>query len=335
VSISFEGLRFDLLPEESVLEGIERHGGSLPAFCRQGVCQTCLVKARRGAVPRAAQKGLKDGLIGQSLFLACLCRPTEDLELERHGSSEAFSTRIERVEALNDHVLRVYVSAPPGMSYRAGQFIQLVREDGLMRPYSIASLPGGSIELHVALLPGGAMSQWLRGAAGAEVAVLGPFGECFYVPEEPERPLCLAGTGTGLSPLLGVVRAALAAGHKGPIRLYHGSPRHEGLYLWRELLELARRTPQLQLTGSVLEPGVAEAGVSRPGAVAAPAQRARLRVGPIDDAVLSEGRSVEQDRVYLCGALDVVRKLQRKLYLAGVPLARIHADPFVAPGVRA
>jgi len=333
--ISFEGLRFDLLPEETVLEGIERHGGSLPAFCRQGVCQTCLVKARRGAVPAAAQKGLKDGQRGQSLFLACLCRPTQDLEVERLGSSEAFDARVERVEYLNEHVLRVYVSAPPGMSYRAGQFIQLVREDGLMRPYSIASLPGGSIELHVALLPGGVMSQWLRGAAGADVAVRGPFGECFYVPEEPERPLCLAGTGTGLSPLLGVVRAALAAGHKGPIRLYHGSPRHEGLYLWRELLELARRTPQLQLTGSVLEPGVAEAGVSRPGAVAAPAQRARLRVGPIDDAVLSEGRSVEQDRVYLCGALDVVRKLQRKLYLAGVPLARIHSDPFVAPGVRA
>jgi NAD(P)H-flavin reductase len=299
------------------------------------VCQTCLVKARRGAVPAAAQKGLKDGQRGQSLFLACLCRPTEDLEIERHGSSEAFAARIERVESLNEHVLRVYVSAPPGMSYRAGQFIQLVREDGLMRAYSIASLPGGSIELHVALLPGGAMSQWLRGAAGADVAVLGPFGECFYVPEEPERPLCLAGTGTGLSPLLGVVRAALAAGHRGPIRLYHGSPRHEGLYLWRELLELARTTPQLQLTGSVLEAGAAEAGVSRPGAVAAPAQRAQLRVGPIDDAVLSEGRSVEQDRVYLCGALDVVRKLQKKLYLAGVPLARIHADPFVAPGVRA
>jgi NAD(P)H-flavin reductase len=177
------------------------------------------------------------------------------------------------------------------------------------------------------------MSQWLRDAAGADVAVRGPFGECFYVPEEPERPLCLAGTGTGLSPLLGVLRAALAAGHRGPIRLYHGSPRHEGLYLWRELLELARSAPQLELTGSVLEPGEAEAGVSRPGAGAA--QRARLRVGPIDDAVLSEGRSIEQDRVYLCGALDVVRKLQRKLYLAGVPLARIHADPFVAPGVRA
>jgi hypothetical protein len=38
--------------------------------------------------------------------------------------------------------------------------------------------------------------------------------------------------------------------------------------------------------------------------------------------------------VYLCGNRDVVLGLQKRLYLAGVPLARIHADAFVAPGVR-
>jgi hypothetical protein len=36
--------------------------------------------------------------------------------------------------------------------------------------------------------------------------------------------------------------------------------------------------------------------------------------------------------VYLCGHPDLVRKLQKKLYLAGAVLERIHADPFVAPG---
>jgi ferredoxin-NADP reductase len=41
-----------------------------------------------------------------------------------------------------------------------------------------------------------------------------------------------------------------------------------------------------------------------------------------------------EERVYLCGNPELVRKLQRKLYLAGVPLARIHADPFVGPPIR-
>ena len=57
MSVCFEGLRFDLLPDETVLEGIERHGAQLPAFCRRGLCQACLVQgaARAGAGRSAAR----------------------------------------------------------------------------------------------------------------------------------------------------------------------------------------------------------------------------------------------------------------------------------------
>ena len=48
----------------------------------------------------------------------------------------------------------------------------------------------------------------------------GPEGSCFYLADDPTRPLLLIGTGTGLAPLAGIVRDALAQGHTGPIRLY-------------------------------------------------------------------------------------------------------------------
>ncbi len=328
MAIRFEGRDIELMPDETVLEGLERQGWTLPAFCRQGVCQCCLMKAKSGPVPAAAQKGLKEAQRLQSLFLACVCRPTRDqhLELERHGSSEEFTSRVERVEQLTELVLRVSLSLPSGFAHRAGQYLQLVRpSDGLMRPYSIASLPGEPLELHVALMPGGAMSGWLRSAVGATVTLRGPFGDCFYFEEEPERPLCLAGNGTGLAPLLGVMRAALAAGHRGPLRLYHGSLRREGLYLWGELRALAERAPQLKLIGSLLE--------GAPGSDASLAERCVLRAVALDQAVLQDG-VLADERVYLCGNPELVRKLQRKLYLAGVPLARIHADPFVGPPTR-
>jgi CDP-4-dehydro-6-deoxyglucose reductase len=334
MTISFEGSTFELLPNESVLEGIERQGGSLPSFCRRGVCQVCMVRATRGDVPPLAQKGLKDGARRQSLFLACVCQPTGDLEIVRHGSSERFESRVELVERLSSNVLRVLVAAPPGLAYEAGQYVQLERPgDGLMRPYSIASLPGGArLELHVACLAGGVMSSWLRAAIGETVWLHGPFGECFYLPEEPERPLCLAGTGTGLAPLLGVVRAALAAGHRGPIRLFHGSVRRAGLYLWAELRALLARAPQLSLVGSLLEDEPTPGDGGGDG-------RCRIQLGPLDDALLADGQTHGQTwaehRVYLCGDHALVRTLQKKLYLAGVPLARIHSDPFVAPGMRA
>jgi len=327
MAIRFEGREIDLLPDETVLEGLERQGWTLPAFCRQGVCQCCLMKAKSGAVPAAAQKGLKDGQRLQSLFLACVCRPSEDqhLELERYGSAQEFPSRVERVEQLTEQVLRVSLALPSDFSHRAGQYLQLVRpSDGLMRPYSIASLPGEALELHVALMPGGVMSGWLRGAVGEPVTLRGPLGDCFYFEGEPERPLCLAGNGTGLAPLLGVVRAALAAGHRGPLRLYHGSLRLEGLYLWDELRALVQRAPQLTLLGSLLE--------GTPGSDASLAGRCTLRALALDQAVLQDGVHAEE-RVYLCGNPELVRKLQRKLYLAGVPLARIHADPFVGPPI--
>ena len=328
MAIRFEGKEIDLLPDETVLEGLERQGCTLPAFCRQGVCQCCLVKAKSGPVPEAAQKGLKEGQRLQSLFLACVCRPSQDqhLELERYGSSELFASRVERVERLTEQVLRVSLTLPSGFAHRAGQYLQLVRPgDGLMRPYSVASLPGQPLELHVGLMPGGAMSGWLRSAEGEPVGLRGPFGDCFYFEGEPERPLCLAGNGTGLAPLLGVVRSALAAGHRGPMRLYHGSLRQEGLYLWKELRELLHRAPQLKLVGSLLE-GEARVDATLAG-------RCALRVMGLDQAVLQDGAQGEE-RVYLCGNPDLVRKLQRKLYLGGVPLARIHADPFVGPALR-
>jgi CDP-4-dehydro-6-deoxyglucose reductase, E3 len=320
--IHFEGQAIEVSPGETVLQCIERHGGTLPAFCRRGVCRTCLVKARRGSVPPAAQKGLKEALRLQGLFLACQCQPNEEIELERHGSSALFDSAIERVERLSERVLRVYLSAPDGFVYEAGQFIQLERPgDGVSRAYSIASLPGAALELHVALLPGGSMSQWLVGAMGQPVRLRGSFGECHYLAGEPDRPLCLAGTGTGLAPLLGILRAALAAGHRGPIRLYHGSLERSGLYLWDDLMALERSAPNLRVTGSVLEGAAVEAG-------SAPS----IRVEPLDAAIARDGAPHPEERVFLCGHADLVRAMQKKFYLSGVPLARIHADAFVAPG---
>lgn len=333
MTICFEGKRFELLPDETVLEGIERQGCNLPAFCRRGICQTCLVKATQGSVPPAAQRGLKDGQRRQSLFLACLCRPSDDLSFERHGSAAKFTTRIERVVQLSERVLGVWLALPEGFQHEAGQFVQLERSDGLIRSYSIASLPGEPLELHVALLPGGAMSHWLKGAAGQSVALRGPFGECFYVPDEPDRPLYLAGTGTGLAPLLGVVRAALAAKHGGPIHLYHGSRQREGLYLWEQLEALARDAPGLALTGSVLDPP--DAGSQGCGCRASfeshAGGRCPIQRGALDEAVLASDAPWGDARAYLCGDYELVRQLQKKLYLAGVPLARIHTDAFVAP----
>lgn len=340
--VHYRGAAYDLLPGETLLVGLARQGVDIPSFCRTGVCQTCLVRATSGKPPAKSQSGVSETLIANGCFLACQCVPEGPLEVEPCHDVGTFPTRIVQVEQLSSRVLRVELEAPAGFNFRAGQFIQLERQGGVTRPYSIASLPGGPhIELHVTLYPGGAMSQWLRWAIHQPVSLRGPFGECFYLQDELDRPLLLAGTGSGLAPLLGVLRSALAAGHRGPIHLYHGSTTLEGQYASAELQRLIETLPNLRVFASVLEAPPETAVTQRPGT--APSAKApsakepsaepryQLRHEPLDRLILADSLDFFQSRVYLCGDPELVQRLRKRIYLSGAPLARIHIDPFLPP----
>jgi ferredoxin-NADP reductase/ferredoxin len=318
--LGFEGQAFEVAEGESVLDCLDRNQAGVPSFCRNGVCQSCLLRAEEGEIPAVAQQGLKETWRAQGWFLACMCRPAGDMTLARCDATRSHAAQVVDVAPLSEKVLRVRLTRPAGFDYSAGQFIQLLRpQDGLMRPYSLASTAAEELlELHVALLPQGQMSQWLIGATGEQVELRGPFGECFYVPDTPARPLLLAGTGTGLAPLFGVLRTALQAGHAAPLRLLHGAASREGLYLWSALAALAACYGQLEIAGSI------------PGSDT----DARISERSLQQQALECGLPLADSRIYLCGNPDFVRSLRKQLYLAGTPLNRIHADPFLAPANR-
>jgi len=315
--LSFEGRDYELNSGESVLDCLDRHQAGVASFCRNGVCQTCLLRSEEGAVPAAAQQGLKETWKAQGWFLSCMCRPAADMRVTRCEGAGQHVARVLEVHSLSARVLRVRLTRPAGFDYAAGQFIQLSRPaDGLMRPYSLASTPDEPfLELHVARLADGRFSGWLAGAQGEEVTLRGPFGECFYVHEPVARPLLLVGTGTGLAPLYGVLRTAIAAGHAAAMRLIHGAADAEGLYLWSALRALAGTHRQLECSASVQD-GKVEHGMSSE---------------PLQALVRNCDLPLADARIYVCGNPDFVRGLRKQLYLAGTPLARIHADPFLPP----
>jgi CDP-4-dehydro-6-deoxyglucose reductase, E3 len=318
MQLDFEGRQFELADGETVLECLERHGEQTPSLCRSGVCQCCLLKASSGELPKVAQQGLKASWKEQGVFMPCVCRPTASLVVTRCDAVPSWSSRVLQVEPMSPRVLRVRLARPEGFQFEGGQFIQLVRPaDELTRSYSLASLPSDdSLELHVALQRDGQMSQWLASAASEAVTLRGPLGECCHVAGEPDRPLLLAGTGTGLAPLWGVLRSALQAGHAAPIHLYHAAAQPDELYLWQAMADVAEAHPQIRIGASVAE-----------GAAADP----RIDAASLADRVLAAAPSLPDPRVYLCGNPDFVRGMRREMYLAGTPLERIHADPFVPP----
>jgi CDP-4-dehydro-6-deoxyglucose reductase, E3 len=318
--VSCDGRELELSPDDNLLDALLTAGITVASSCRAGACQQCLVQATKGAPPPNAQAGLKDAQRIQGYFLACQARVSEDLTVSLSGARGLdIPARVVSVDPLSTDVIRVRLRPVEPLKYRAGQYITLVRADGLARSYSIASQPdsdGGCLELHVRVFPTGRMSGWLAsdGAPLVDVAIRGPIGECFYVPGNPKQPLLLAGTGTGLAPLWGILHDALAAGHFGPIELWHGARTHDGLYLMRELEALAARHRNFHYHRCVLE-GSADAETA---------------VGNLDSAVLASAPTFDGHRVFLCGDPKLVNLLKRKVFLKGASLREIHADAFVA-----
>ena len=321
VRLAFNGAQHTVADGETVLECLERHGHRLASVCRSGVCQSCMLRCDRDDLPSPAQRGLKDAWKAQGYFLPCVCKPELDLIVEPcDGAGLVFSTEVVDIQALNDRVVQVHLRKPEGLSFEGGQFVHVIRPyDGLSRPYSIASLAEDPhLELHVRVFEGGQMSTWLQDAKPkTSLQIRGASGECIYLSSRPEQPLLLAGTGTGLSPLLGVLRTALKSGHSGPIHLYHGGARPEDLYRWEALRALERSHDNLRVHGCVRD---------------LPISRSDLRGQTIEEALLEDHPRLNGYRVYLCGNPTVVTRLKKKAYLAGAALAEIHSDPFVTNG---
>ena len=191
-----------------------------------------------------------------------------------------------------------------------------------MRSYSLASVPqlDVSLEIHVRRQENGKLSNWIHDAIrqGDEVEFMGPFGECFYQSGHSDEKLLLIGTGTGLAPLIGIVRDALQSGHRGEIVLYHGSRNSSGLYQQDKLNELAGKHANFHyvpcLSGQVVADG--------------------YTAGRVNTVAFSEHPDLKGARLYLCGQPEMVHDAKKTAYLNGAALDHIHADAFEMADLR-
>jgi ferredoxin-NADP reductase len=220
------------------------------------------------------------------------------------------------MELLNAEIMHVSLKSHKQIEYRAGQFINLYQGENLARSYSLASLPTEDphIHIHVRRVPDGKVSNWVHDTLrpGDTVDVQGPSGDCFYLPGSPEQGLLLIGTGSGLAPLYGIIRDALAQGHTGPIRLFHGSRSLNGLYLTDRLRELTRIHSNFEYTPCL-------SGENAPEGFA---------LGRAHQIALDAVSNLTGWRVFLCGHPEMVKTAQRKAFLAGASMKDIVCDAF-------
>jgi len=308
----------DLLPNESVLEAMLRSEVKLSYGCRSGVCQSCLMQSSSETIPPRAQQGLTPAQVEQGYFLACCCHPDEDFAAQPVGHSQRSEAVVLDKKSLNDHVIRLRLSAD--IDYRSGQFVTLWNSHDIARSYSIASVDKHDdyLEFHIKHIEGGKFSAWAwqHLNIGDTLTLQGPLGKCFYT--KSDQPMLLSGIGTGLAPLYGIIRDALAQDHKGDIYLFVGANNSRDFYLVDRLfaLEKQHKNVHIKLVAKQLDTSSNTSPMN-------------ITEGDIYENISKTLPRLDGYKVFICGAESFVKKMKKQCFLSGASMRDISSDPFI------
>ena len=240
--------------------------------------------------------------------------------------------RVGTVVALRDETATartITLEVPDWPGHAAGQHVdlRLTAPDGYsaVRSYSIASAANSEkrIELTVERLPNGEVSPYLTQevAVGDHLELRGPIGGWFVWRAQQTEPIQLIAGGSGIVPLMAMIRSRASAGSTAPFRLLY-SVREPGAVFYRDELEvLAHHDDSVSIDYAYTR--------------AAPKNWPR-RPGRIDAALIANTtwHSNLVPTCYVCGPTSFVESASDFLSAAGNSPDRIKTERFGPTGDR-
>ncbi|MCA0305264.1 MAG: ferredoxin--NADP reductase [Proteobacteria bacterium] len=200
--------------------------------------------------------------------------------------------------------------------YKAGQFLtfKVTHADGAFnRCYSLSSAPetdGAALKVTVKRVTGGKGSNWFHDALaeGHGIEVMPPAGR--FVLRDGDAPLLLFGGGSGITPMMSLVKAALATGNRR-IRLFYANRDRASVIFDAEFAALAAAHPgRLE----VIHHLDAEQGLTKA------------------EEIVAALKGFEAAEAYLCGPGPFMTLVEQTLLKAGHPAARVLIERFEASG---
>ncbi|HEX6969867.1 MAG TPA: 2Fe-2S iron-sulfur cluster binding domain-containing protein [Micromonosporaceae bacterium] len=326
-------LEFDCASGQSVLEAAAAAGATLPASCRQGTCGSCHASVIEGEYELGAYSSLALPPARRDRGEVLLCRtyPHGCLSLAvPYGESrilyggvpvrDGVITALETV-ARDTVRLELRLDSEAGLDcqFDPGQFVELqIPGSDVKRAYSLANTGNwdGRMEFYIRLRPGGAFSTYLRTAAraGARLTVHGPQG-AFGLRETGLKPRWFVAGGTGLAPLLSMVRHMAEWQEPHPARLLLGVNEEDDVFGVKELDAVAAELPGFTYDVCVWRPG--------PDWPNGPATPVHLLAAALPAA------PVKPD-IYVCGPPPLVDAVARVATEAGLPSDHLYWERFLA-----
>ena len=336
ISIANSSRSFDASADQPLLEAANAAALNLPHSCKGGNCGACKARLVRGEIhyPNGPPLGLSDAERADGLILLCQARARTDLSIETFemravdsagaAAPKRLPCRIERAVPLSHDVMGLFLRLPiaEDFTFQAGQYIDILLPGGRRRSFSIASPPHDArpLELHVRRVAGGEFTDRLfhEDMRSALLNIEGPLGTFTYRPHLRHAPrMLLIGGGTGIAPLLSILRHLIENGIERDLQLYWGVRNEQDLYAQTTLEQLKRRAASLNAASLTYVPVLSEPHPKWHGAT-----------GWVHEAALKDIQDLEAIEVYAAGPPAMIAAIQREYESRGSAKTRLYFDSF-------
>jgi propane monooxygenase reductase subunit len=331
------GEEIDCDEEESVLDAAFRHGYNLVYGCREGQCSACKAYLLEGEVVLKPYStfALSESEESNGYTLLCRAMPEEDLVVELlHFDPENYrleneirdgSGTVTAVEALTHDIrrLELEVSEPADFSFIPGQYVDVWIPDSentgeARRSFSMANAPGSRrIELIIKRYPDGRFSSMLDGEIGVgdELRFTGPYG-AFHL-RETERPILMVAGGSGMAPILSLLRKLSRERCARPVRFFYGARTENDVFYEQLIANLGSNLGDFEFRPVLSEQGTVDG----------------LEIGPrfVHEAAgeYLESGEMSDPELYMCGPppmIDAMIELATERH--GIDETQIFHDKF-------
>ena len=322
------GHTFGVEPHETVLEAALRQGIGLPYGCRDGACGACKGRILEGKVRQngVQKRVMSDAERADGLALFCCTHPQGNITIEVHGITrgndapiKTLPCRVEKIEKIHDvAVLTLKLPESSKFQFRAGQYIDILMQNGKQRSFSIANAPhdDACLELHIRHQPGGSFSDYVFTQMKERelMRFRGPFGS-FCLRENSEKPILFVASGTGFAPVKSIIEHAIHKDIARDMVLYWGGRTKDDLYMAELALSWQRKHANITFIPVLSEMFSTEEWVGRSGLV--------------HEAVLEDFDNLLGYQVYACGAPIMVEAAHRSFtHKHGLPEEEFFSDAF-------